>query len=132
MMAADINKRGGGLMQLVAYGAPDVYLIVNATTNAVPFNTRDSMASRWFVAREHGLATRDDIDGSAVPILAHAPASMAPAKGSHRPFSVREERIADPPKTTFVDYATAGPPPLGQCNSEMSRMTGSQMLPAEL
>jgi hypothetical protein len=67
---------------------------------------RDSMASRWFVAHEDGAATRDDLyrishemssptdygawqSGS---ILAHAPASMAPPKGSIEPFSVREER----------------------------------------
>ena len=114
----DINKRGGGgLVQLVAYGAPDVYLTANAGA-ARPFNMRDSMASRWFVAREHGLATLEDLyrqtsavaplssfaDWQTGSILAHAPASMAPAKGSHRPFSVREERIADPPKTTYADY----------------------------
>jgi hypothetical protein len=117
------NRRGGGgIMQLVAYGAPDAYLTGN-TSDALPSNMRDSMASRWFVAREDGAATRGDIVGSATRddlvstsggvwtdelqtgcILAHAPASMAPLKGSIRPFSVREERLANPPKTTFTDY----------------------------
>ena len=54
----DVNRRGGGgLMQLVAYGAPDTYLLANAS-DATPYNTRDSMASRWFVDREYGLAAR--------------------------------------------------------------------------
>ena len=100
-------------MQLVAYGAPDVYLTGN-TSDAHPSNMRDSMASRWFVARDDGLATRSDlpayfrdpaVDFSEGSILAHAPASMAPPKDSHRWFSVREERLADPPTTTFADYA---------------------------
>ena len=72
-------------MQLVAYGAPDVYLTGN-TSDAHPSNMRDSMASRWFVARDDGLATRSDlpayfrdpaVDFSEGSILAHAPASMA-------------------------------------------------------
>ena len=109
------NRGGGGLMQLIAYGAPDVYLIGNG---GVPFNTRDSMASRWFVAREDGMATRDDIVGTLTTtpstadyaawqtgsILAHAPASMAPPRGSLEPFSVSDERANDPPVTAFEEY----------------------------
>ena len=122
-MAASVNvndnRGGGGLMQLVAYGAPDVYLVGN-TSDAVPFNTRDSMASRWFVAREHGMATRDDIEDPLASsstssttdyaawqtggILAHAPETMAPQRGSLVPFSVRDERKNDPPVTAFEEY----------------------------
>lgn len=62
---------------------------------------RDSMASRWFVAREDGMATRDDVVGTefAARILAneHAPDSMTP-------FSVRDERLRDPPITAIPQY----------------------------
>ena len=119
--SVDINRRVcGGLVQLVAYGAPDTYLFANAS-DATPYNTRDSMASRWFVAHEDGFASQGDVVGSSSgerepdmstvdyntwqsgSILAHAPESMAPAKGSLQPFSVREERLANPPNTTMTD-----------------------------
>lgn len=101
---------GGGLLQLVAAGAPDVYLFGN-TGCAQAANLRDSLAHRWFVGREDGAATAEDLpvqpggrgarpdlrrwlgDG----VLAHVPACAAPTvapDGSTRPFSVATERAA--------------------------------------
>lgn len=102
------QKSGGGLMQLVAWGAPDVYLIGN-TSNPKPYNMRDSMASRWFVKHVDGFAKVADIDDESQNsssdnnesqtkggILDHVPPSMAPMKGSLLPFIIREERLANP------------------------------------
>ena len=92
MTMDEVNRRGGGsLLQLVAYGAPDNYLLsMGDTSDAQPFNMRDSMASRWFVTREDGAAKNEDMLYSqgtdmtnfeystwqSSTILAHVPASM--------------------------------------------------------
>jgi hypothetical protein len=87
-------------MQLVAYGAPDLFLIGN-TGRAQGYNLRDSMM-HWFVERDDGQAVLSDLPTQSLPagsawigndVLAHVPASMAPRTaddGTTIPFTVRE------------------------------------------
>lgn len=89
------NKRGGGaLMQLVCYGAPDIYLSGN-TFDAQPYNIRSSMM-KWFINREDGLAEKDDLkdtrDIELNGIFSHYPDYLKPSE--LKPFSVKKERAA--------------------------------------
>jgi hypothetical protein len=109
-MMANNRRGGGGLVQLVAYGAPDVFLTGN-TGCAQGYNLRDSMM-HWFVDRDDGQAVRSDLPTQSLPsrdrrawfgnnVLAHVPASMAPRTaedGTTIPFTVRELFKKAPPK----------------------------------
>lgn len=53
---------GGGLVQLIAHGSyGDIVRVVQGTDVALPANLRDSMAHHWFIHREDGIATREDL-----------------------------------------------------------------------
>lgn len=82
----------GGLIQLVAYGAPDVYLIGN-TDNPYASNHRDAMM-HWFIDRESGHAEKDDMmTVNDMPnILDHVPYMMKPKHNSIEPFQLNTER----------------------------------------
>ena len=100
----------GGLLQLVAYGASDQYVTVYGKDRALPANLSESIAHRWFVEREDGFATREDLGTdigtdrfgehlASVPlsILSHVPPALGPTTApddSMRPFSVKTERAA--------------------------------------
>lgn len=61
----DINRRGGGgLIQLVAYGAPDTFLCGN-TGNPNYFNINDSIKN-WFINNDDGLPEKEDIGTSII------------------------------------------------------------------
>lgn len=85
-------KVSGGLLQLMAYGAPDVYLIGN-TTNPYVSNNRDAMM-HWFIDREDGHAQTEDIMPwfDMPKILDHVPSGMKPTQGIIEPFKVNTER----------------------------------------
>ena len=72
----------GALIQLVAYGAPDVYLIGN-TSSPYASNHRDAMM-HWFINRESGFAEKDDmLDVNNMPgVLDHVPTVMKPLQNS--------------------------------------------------
>ena len=98
----------GGLMQLVAYGAPDVYLVGN-TGCAQSYNMRASMM-HWFVDREDGQAILSDLPTSpghladftswmGNDVLAHVPTCLAPRTaedGATIPFMVRAKTVFSP------------------------------------
>ena len=79
-------------MQLVAWGAPDIYLIGN-TSDPYSYNHRDAMM-HWFIDREDGFASKEDM----VPIvnmssiLDHVPRYSKPECDSLVPFSIKKER----------------------------------------
>jgi hypothetical protein len=94
-MSSSNQDRGvGGLVQLIAYGAPDAYLIAN-TSDPHCYNHRDAMM-HWFVHREDGLATKEDMVWvrTMPSILSHVPGPLKPEEGSLVPFSVMKERSA--------------------------------------
>jgi len=69
-MTAEINKRGGGgLIQLVAYGASDNWLHGN-TFDAQCYNIRNSMM-HYFINRDNGFPLKDDIDSNTNPEKDH-------------------------------------------------------------
>ena len=83
---------GGGLMQLVATGA-DNHMGLNTpylTTDCVSYNHRDQM-EYWFVDRENGVATMDDVEFicGVKGILDHVPITMRPHLDNLAPFKVR-------------------------------------------
>jgi hypothetical protein len=113
-MAVDATwPGGGGLYQLFYHGVNgcDCEFTVYGGVIALPANLRESMANRWFVGREDGFATREDLGTDLefdhrfgdqlinVPlsILSHVPAALGPTTapdGTMRPFSVKTERAA--------------------------------------
>jgi hypothetical protein len=92
---------GGGLIQLVAYGAPDVYLTTNGG-ESLPSNTRDSIMY-WFVGRQNGLAREGDVaaehpgkeqvqeddDKDASGLFSHALQHQRPSRDVTQPIYVR-------------------------------------------
>jgi len=71
-MTAEINKRGGGgLIQLVAYGASDNWLHGN-TVDAQCYNIRNSMM-HYFINRDNGFPLKEDIDCNTNPKRDHQP-----------------------------------------------------------
>jgi hypothetical protein len=100
-----MSKGGGGLIQLVAYGAPDVYLTAN-TGNPYCYNNRDSIMY-WFIHRADGFPTKYDLksvyqsqnlldhnspsfDEILSPILYHVPDIAKP--NGLTPFSIKKEK----------------------------------------
>lgn len=92
MAAMYMSRCTGGLIQLVAYGAPDVYLIGN-TSSPHASNSRDSMM-HWFIDREDGLAQKEDVmPWFEMPaILDHVPLIMKPHHDTITPFRINTER----------------------------------------
>lgn len=82
----------GALIQLVAYGASDVFLVGN-TTDPYAYNHRNAMMY-WFINRECGHAEKDDM----IPIvnmpgiLDHVPNTMKPNQTELTSFCVGTER----------------------------------------
>jgi hypothetical protein len=69
-------------MQLVAQGAIDIMHVRG--DDALPANLRSSMANRWFVAREDGQATADDLSGGASgSVSGYDDGSVAPEVTKH-------------------------------------------------
>ena len=97
---------GGGLVQLVAYGAPDNYLF--AVGGSYPHNIRESIM-HWFVGREDGMATRADMGLQYIPSL----------PGLSFPFSVRKERAAA--KIQAAWRSAIADPRFGVCRRRLAR-----------
>ena len=76
---------GGGLMQLVAYGAKGNYLMAGGAAEAYPYNVRDSVM-HWFVDRDDGMVTPADVEQWLLDGLILPPGTF--------PFSVGKERAA--------------------------------------
>ncbi len=113
-MNIDINKRGGGgLIQLIAYGAPDVYLHGN-TGNPQCYNIRNSMI-HYFINRNNGFPLKEDIDSNTnekkdftperrfnieeiftidkgIGFFAHYPDYLKPPIDNLVPFNINKER----------------------------------------
>lgn len=98
-----MSKGGGGLIQLMAYGAPDVYLTAN-TGNPYCYNNRDSIMY-WFIHRADGFPTKYDLKSVDLldhnsplldvkkmlsPILHHVPDIAQP--NGLTPFSIKKEK----------------------------------------
>ena len=94
----------GGLMQLVAYGVNDSFLISH--DGSLPYNHRDSTC-HWFIDSEDGHARHKDVnprwfagseywmDDRDIPdVLAHVPQHSRPAADSLVPFRVSTERAS--------------------------------------
>jgi hypothetical protein len=98
---------GGGLVQLVAYGAPDTYLLATGG-GSYPHNIRESIM-HWFVGREDGMATRADMSLQAIPSR----------PGLSFPFSVRKERAAA--KIQAAWRSAIADPRFGVCRRRLAR-----------
>lgn len=91
----------GGLAQLVAYGAGDIYLIAyEVGSDYRSANHRDSMMY-WFVDRENGFPTEEDLSPS-------NPFDIMVQHAAHveLPFDVRREKAATRIQARFKEVIT--------------------------
>jgi hypothetical protein len=85
------NKRGGGgLMQLIAYGASDVYL-TGITGNPQCYNIRNSMI-HYFINHDDGLPVKEDLDIDNSRIFEHYPEYIKPSTNTLVSFNINKER----------------------------------------
>lgn len=93
----------GGLVQLVAYGASDIYLISHDCDCEYQYaNHRDSMM-HWFVDREDGFPIEEDLRPTSDPFTA---AALQHAEHISLPFDTKQEKAATRIQAKFKEAIT--------------------------
>lgn len=80
----------GALMQLVSYGASDIWYGIREghhTQNAYPSNLRDTISNAFFIKNADGFATNNDIETNDTSIFNHYPKLLKPT--SLIPYQVK-------------------------------------------
>jgi hypothetical protein len=113
----------GALIQLVAYGASDVFLVGNT---GIPqcYNINDSIKN-WFINNKHGYADTQDIEAYAqkIPsVFAHYPDYLKPSPNDLKPFSLKKEKSAV--KIQKAWRQSIGNPAFAICKNRLMREFG--------